>query len=135
MNRTVQPTPWHVPSLWCSVCRQRSLPRDATPPNPTSSSSSSIHGRHGQPRSLSPPTKSGKPKAIPAQRLLPGRRTWSALRTRNPLQHFYAMSVLLAHADSIMTGQNAARHRTTNWITPDKNNEARSARRNGNGPA
>ena len=41
--------------------------------------------------------------------------------------NFYAMSVCSPTRISIMTGQNAARHRTTNWINPDKNN-ARSQR-------
>ncbi len=35
---------------------------------------------------------------------------------------FYAMSVCSPTRISIMTGQNAARHRTTNWINPDHNN-------------
>lgn len=35
---------------------------------------------------------------------------------------FYAMSVCSPTRTSIMTGQNAARHRTTNWINPDRNN-------------
>jgi arylsulfatase A-like enzyme len=35
---------------------------------------------------------------------------------------FYAMSVCSPTRISIMTGQNAARHRTTNWINPAKNN-------------
>ncbi len=35
---------------------------------------------------------------------------------------FYAMSVCSPTRVSIMTGQNAARHRTTNWISPDRNN-------------
>ena len=35
---------------------------------------------------------------------------------------FYAMSVCSPTRVSIMTGQNAARHRTTNWINPDKDN-------------
>ena len=35
---------------------------------------------------------------------------------------FYAMSVCSPTRISIMTGQNAARHRTTNWINPDKDN-------------
>ena len=34
----------------------------------------------------------------------------------------YAMSVCSPSRISIMTGQNAARHRTTNWINPDKDN-------------
>jgi arylsulfatase A-like enzyme len=36
--------------------------------------------------------------------------------------NFYAMSVCSPTRISIVTGQNAARHRTTNWINPDKNN-------------
>ena len=35
---------------------------------------------------------------------------------------FYAMSVCSPTRVSIMTGQNAARHRTTNWINPSQNN-------------
>ena len=35
---------------------------------------------------------------------------------------FYAMSVCSPTRISIMTGQNAARHRATNWINPDQNN-------------
>ncbi|TWT74705.1 Arylsulfatase [Planctomycetes bacterium CA13] len=36
--------------------------------------------------------------------------------------HFYAMSVCSPTRISIMTGQNAARHRATNWINPQLNN-------------
>ncbi len=36
--------------------------------------------------------------------------------------NFSAMSVCSPTRISILTGQNAARHRTTNWINPDKNN-------------
>ena len=36
--------------------------------------------------------------------------------------NFYAMSVCSPTRISIMTGQNAARHRTTNWINPDQDN-------------
>ena len=36
--------------------------------------------------------------------------------------NFCAMSVCSPTRISIMTGQNAARHRTTNWINPDSNN-------------
>lgn len=35
---------------------------------------------------------------------------------------FYAMSVCSPTRSSIMTGQNAARHGSTNWINPEKNN-------------
>jgi arylsulfatase A-like enzyme len=36
--------------------------------------------------------------------------------------NFHAMSVCSPTRISIQTGQNAARHRTTNWINPDKDN-------------
>jgi len=36
--------------------------------------------------------------------------------------NFNAMSVCSPTRIAIMTGQNAARHRTTNWISPEKNN-------------
>ncbi|NUQ61018.1 MAG: sulfatase [Pirellulales bacterium] len=36
--------------------------------------------------------------------------------------NFYAMSVCSPTRICMMTGQNAARHRTTNWINPDKDN-------------
>ncbi|MFP6678451.1 MAG: sulfatase [Pirellulaceae bacterium] len=36
--------------------------------------------------------------------------------------NFYAMSVCSPTRISIMTGQNAARHHSTNWINPDRNN-------------
>ncbi|MFN0129437.1 MAG: sulfatase [Verrucomicrobiales bacterium] len=36
--------------------------------------------------------------------------------------NFCAMSVCSPSRISLMTGQNAARHRTTNWINPDKDN-------------
>ncbi len=42
--------------------------------------------------------------------------------------NFHAMSVCSPTRISLMTGQNAARHRTTNWINPDKDN------RGDNGP-
>ncbi len=35
---------------------------------------------------------------------------------------FYAMSVCSPTRVSIMTGQNVARHRTTNWINPNRDN-------------
>lgn len=40
---------------------------------------------------------------------------------------FYAMSVCSPTRISILTGQNAARHRTTNWINPDQNNAGPNA--------
>jgi arylsulfatase A-like enzyme len=38
------------------------------------------------------------------------------------LNNFYAMSVCSPTRISLLTGQNAARHHTTNWINPDKDN-------------
>lgn len=38
------------------------------------------------------------------------------------LSHFYSHSVCSPTRISLMTGQNAARHRTTTWIRPEKNN-------------
>ncbi|MCX7886713.1 MAG: sulfatase [Verrucomicrobiae bacterium] len=38
------------------------------------------------------------------------------------LNNFYAMSVCSPTRAAILTGQNAARHHITNWISPDKNN-------------
>jgi arylsulfatase A-like enzyme len=42
---------------------------------------------------------------------------------------FYAMSVCSPTRISIMTGQNAARHRATNWINPRQNNAGSHRRR------
>ena len=41
--------------------------------------------------------------------------------------NFYCMSVCSPTRISLMTGQNAARHRTTNWINPDNNNAGPAA--------
>ena len=46
--------------------------------------------------------------------------------------NFYAMSVCSPTRISIMTGQNAARHRTTNWINPDKDNAGPQGAQNWN---
>jgi len=45
---------------------------------------------------------------------------------------FYAMSVCSPTRISIMTGQNAARHRATNWINPRSNNGGRNGPPNWN---
>ncbi|MEX1114576.1 MAG: sulfatase [Akkermansiaceae bacterium] len=47
-----------------------------------------------------------------------GRLAGRGIRFNN----FCAMSVCSPTRASILTGQNAARHRTTNWINPEKNN-------------
>ena len=64
----------------------------------------------------------GKPKRYPLNDYY---RTPSMERLANKgirFSQFYAMSVCSPTRVSIMTGQNAARHRTTNWINPDQNN-------------
>ena len=64
----------------------------------------------------------GKPKRYPLNDYY---RTPSMERLANQgirFSQFYAMSVCSPTRVSIMTGQNAARHRTTNWINPDQNN-------------
>jgi arylsulfatase A-like enzyme len=50
------------------------------------------------------------------------RRIWIAGVARRSLQQLLRDERLLADTRLIMTGQNAARHRTTNWINPDKDN-------------
>lgn len=50
----------------------------------------------------------------------PGMQRLAELGVR--FNNFYAMSVCSPTRCCIMTGQNAARHRTTNWINPDRDN-------------
>lgn len=64
----------------------------------------------------------GRPKAYPLNRFY---RTpnMKRLATRGiRFNNFYAMSVCSPTRVCIMTGQNAARHHTTNWINPTRNN-------------
>jgi len=64
----------------------------------------------------------GKPKRYPLNDYY---RTPSMERLASRgvrLNNFYAMSVCSPTRISIMTGQNAARHRATNWINPDRDN-------------
>lgn len=65
---------------------------------------------------------SGKPKRHPLNDYYrtPNMERFGALGIR--FNNFCAMSVCSPTRLSIMTGQNAARHRTTNWINPDKDN-------------
>ncbi len=66
--------------------------------------------------------ETGKPKRYPLNDYY---RTPSMQRLADQgirFNNFYAMSVCSPTRISIMTGQNAARHRTTNWINPDKDN-------------
>jgi arylsulfatase A-like enzyme len=64
----------------------------------------------------------GNPKAYPLNEYY---RTPNMERLANQgirFNQFYAMSVCSPTRISIMTGQNAARHRTTNWINPRQDN-------------
>ena len=64
----------------------------------------------------------GKPKRYPLNDFYrtPGMERLSAQGIR--FNQFYAMSVCSPTRNTIMTGQNAARHGATNWIRPDSNN-------------
>ncbi len=64
----------------------------------------------------------GKPKRYPLNDFYrtPSMERLAARGIR--FNNFCAMSVCSPTRVSIMTGQNAARHRTTNWINPDSNN-------------
>ncbi|QEF99789.1 Arylsulfatase [Stieleria maiorica] len=64
----------------------------------------------------------GNPKRYPLNDYYrtPGMERLAAQGVR--FNQFYAMSVCSPTRVSIMTGQNAARHRTTNWINPRQDN-------------
>lgn len=64
----------------------------------------------------------GKPKRYPLNEFYrtPNMERLAAKGVR--FNNFCAMSVCSPTRISIMTGQNAARHRTTNWINPDNDN-------------
>lgn len=66
--------------------------------------------------------ENGNPKRYPLNEFYrtPSMQRLSEIGVR--FNNFYAMSVCSPTRCSIMTGQNAARHRTTNWINPDRNN-------------
>lgn len=66
--------------------------------------------------------ESGKPKRYPLNDYYrtPNMERLAAQGIR--FNNFYAMSVCSPTRISIMTGQNAARHHSTNWINPAKNN-------------
>ena len=66
--------------------------------------------------------KEGKPKRYPLNDYYrtPHMERLAARGIR--FNQFYAMSVCSPTRTSIMTGQNAARHRTTNWINENNNN-------------
>ncbi len=66
--------------------------------------------------------KTGHPKRYPLNEFYrtPAMERLAAKGIR--FNQFYAMSVCSPTRVSIMTGQNAARHRTTNWINPRQDN-------------
>jgi arylsulfatase A-like enzyme len=66
--------------------------------------------------------ESGRPKRYPLNDYYrtPNMERLAARGIR--FNNFHAMSVCSPTRISIMTGQNAARHRTTNWINPDNDN-------------
>ncbi len=66
--------------------------------------------------------ESGKPKRYPLNDYYRTPNMERLAERGIRFNNFYAMSVCSPTRISIMTGQNAARHRTTNWINPDKNN-------------
>lgn len=67
--------------------------------------------------------EAGKPKRYPLNDYYrtPNMERLAARGIR--FNNFCAMSVCSPTRVSIMTGQNAARHRTTNWINPENNNK------------
>jgi len=66
--------------------------------------------------------EAGKPKRYPLNDYFrtPNMERLAARGIR--FNNFCAMSVCSPTRNSILTGQNAARHHTTNWINPDNNN-------------
>ena len=66
--------------------------------------------------------ESGKPKRYPLNDYYrtPNMKRLAERGIR--FNNFYAMSVCSPTRISIMTGQNAARHHSTNWINPDRDN-------------
>ncbi len=66
--------------------------------------------------------ENGKPKRYPLNDFYrtPNLERLAAQGIR--FSHFYAMNVCSPTRVSILTGQNAVRHHTTNWINPDQNN-------------
>ena len=67
-------------------------------------------------------TDQGQPKKYPLNEYYRTPNMVELARRGVRFNNFCAMSVCSPTRVSIMTGQNAARHRTTNWINPDNNN-------------
>ncbi len=66
--------------------------------------------------------KGGKPKVYPLNEFYRTPNMERLAKQGIRFNQFYAMSLCSPTRASIMTGQNAARHRTTNWINENKNN-------------
>ncbi|WP_235034209.1 sulfatase [Roseiconus lacunae] len=66
--------------------------------------------------------ESGNPKRYPLNDFYRTPSMERLAKTGIRFSQFYAMSVCSPTRSSIMTGQNAARHRTTNWINPRVDN-------------
>jgi arylsulfatase A-like enzyme len=66
--------------------------------------------------------QSGKPYRYPLNDYYRTPNMEELARRGIRLNNFYAMSVCSPTRIAIQTGQNAARHRTTNWINPDQDN-------------
>ena len=64
----------------------------------------------------------GKPKRYPLNDFYRTPKMERLAASGVRFNNFCAMSVCSPPLISIMTGQNAARHRTTNWINPDNDN-------------
>jgi arylsulfatase A-like enzyme len=64
----------------------------------------------------------GKPRRYPLNDYFRTPNMERLAATGIRFNNFYAMSVCSPTRISIMTGQNAARHHTTNWINPQQNN-------------
>ncbi|GIW91370.1 MAG: N-acetylgalactosamine-6-sulfatase [Pirellulaceae bacterium] len=67
-------------------------------------------------------TENGKPRKYPLNDFYRTPCLEELARRGVRFSNFYAMSVCSPTRISLMTGQYAARHRTTNWINPDRNN-------------
>ncbi|TWU55607.1 sulfatase [Rubripirellula reticaptiva] len=65
---------------------------------------------------------SGQPKRYPLNDFYRTPNMEKLAATGIRFSNFYAMSVCSPTRASIMTGQNAARHHTTQWIAPEENN-------------
>ena len=66
--------------------------------------------------------ESGKPKRYPLNDYYRTPNMERLAERGIRFNNFYAMSVCSPTRVSILTGQNAARHHTTNWINPDRDN-------------